>query len=293
MKHLKEFISYAQFERRLSDSTINGYITDLKRFETFLNDSKKDITQINIKLARKYIVSLSKSNIDPLTIRRYISTINAFYKFLIGQKDSGVTNNPFKLIDKPKVRKKLPRYLSIDQVNDLLDPKYFDDDFVGIRDRFILLMFYHTGIRMMELINIKVNDVNMRREEIKIIGKGNQERLAVCLSLEEEFDKYMAVRDKIVPKLKYLFITETGNKMYSMLVNRIITPHLERLGIYSKQGPHILRHTFATHMINNGANLMAIKELLGHKSVSSTKIYTHLETKTLINQYSKAFDGRK
>ena len=200
-------------------------------------------------------------------------------------RDSSITDNPMLKILSPKTSKKLPVYVEQASMNELLDQVDFDDDEQGARDKLILSLFYSTGIRLSELINIKRTDIDLKEKNLKVLGKGNKERiLPLPEPLLDDLAKYMDCTQNNV----WLFHTEAGEKMYSKLVYRLVNSYLAKVTTITKKSPHVLRHTFATHMLNNGADLNAIKEFLGHANLSATQIYTHNSISKLANIYKQA-----
>ena len=299
-----DFFQYLQYERRYSPHTLLAYKNDINQFYSFLSDTYQldNIQKVNHQIVRSWIVSLMEKQITSRSVNRKITTLKSYYKFLLREKV--VNENPMVKILTPKTSKKLPVFVEKSKMDLLLDNVDFGDDFSAIRDRLIIEMFYSTGIRLSELINLKQRDVDLNNGTIKVIGKGNKERLIpfgnslkkliagyVEKKDEEEFQRAgspLPLGKGLGDGLRGLFfITEKGRGMYPKLVYRMVNNYLSKVTTIDKKGPHTLRHTFATHMLNNGANLNAIKELLGHANLSATQIYTHNTIEKLTNIYKR------
>lgn len=299
-----DFFQYLQYERRYSPHTLLAYKNDINQFYCFLSDTYQldDIQKVNHQIVRSWIVSLMEKQITSRSVNRKITTLKSYYKFLLREKV--VNENPMVKILTPKTSKKLPVFVEKSKMDLLLDNVDFGDDFSAIRDRLIIEMFYSTGIRLSELINLKQRDVDLNNGTIKVIGKGNKERLIPFgNSLKKLIIDYLENKTDVITDLRggspsslaspeargegLFFITEKGRGMYPKLVYRIVNSYLSKVTTIDKKGPHTLRHTFATHMLNNGANLNAIKELLGHANLSATQIYTHNTIEKLTNIYKR------
>ncbi len=272
------FLKYLQFEKRFSVNTIKSYKNDLNKFTEFvvMSSDMTEIHQADDKLIRAWIVSLMEKNISTVSIKRKISTLKSFFKYLLREKI--VTSNPTDKVITPKSSKKLPSFVEEKQINDLLDDFSFGDDFSGLRNKTIVETFYNTGMRLSELIELRDNSINLYDGNIKVLGKRNKERL---IPLHKQFlkslVKYTKEREKEFPNLEhnFLFVTDKGNKLYEKFVYRVVNKYLNFVTTIEKKSPHILRHTFATQLLNNGADLNAIKDLLGHANLSATQVYTH------------------
>ena len=285
---IQQFLDYIKFEKRYSKHTVVSYQTDLKQFEKYLIKEYQieDVKEINYNIIRSWIVSLVDSKISSRSINRKITTLKSYYKFLL--KEQQVDVNPMLKIVSPKSSKKLPVFIEQKKMNHLLDEIHFENDFTGIRDKLILQLFYYTGIRLSELINIKDSDISFSSNTIKVLGKRNKERiLPFNIELKEAIQKYISVREIIIDE-KLLLLTSKGKKLYEKLVYRVVKQYLNTVVTSNKKSPHILRHTFATHMLNNGAELNAVKELLGHANLSATQIYTHNTFEKLKKSYNQA-----
>ena len=283
--YLKEFIHYIQSEKRYSDHTITSYKVDLNQFFNFLIEEYNiDHPQnVNFKIVRNWISYLLESGLKARSVNRKISTLKSYFRFLVISNYSD--SNPTLKITSPKTSKRLPVFIEKDKINSLLDANFFDDNFRGHRDKLILELFYFTGIRLSELLNISISDIDFNNSQIKVLGKRNKERLIPLT--------YSLISDLRVFKNKfnignYLFVDENKKKLYSKKVYRIVNKYISKVSSLKKKSPHILRHSFATHMLNNGADINAIKEILGHSNLSATQIYTHNSIKKLKNVHKQA-----
>ncbi|MDA3952203.1 MAG: tyrosine-type recombinase/integrase [Bacteroidales bacterium] len=285
------FLKYLQFEKRFSVNTIKSYNNDLSKFAEFVAISFDiyEIHQADEKLIRAWIVSLMEKNFSALSIKRKISTLKTFFKFLL--REGIVVANPTNKVIIPRTSKKLPAFVDEKQINNLLDDYLFGNDFSGVRNKTILEMFYNTGMRLSELIELRNNSIDLYNATVKVLGKRNKERLIPLHKLFlESLKKYTETREKEFPNLEhdFLFVTDKGNKLYAKFVYRVVNKYLNFVTTIEKKSPHILRHTFATHMLNHGADLNAIKELLGHANLSATQVYTHNTFEKLKTIYKQA-----
>ena len=285
----EEFIKYLQFEKRYSSHTLVAYKTDLGQFIQYMNESVgafefKDITP---KQIRAWIVSLMDEQVSARSVNRKISTLKSFYKYLMRQ---GITEtNPVDLVIKPKVGKKLPTFVQQKNLDQLLDFDFFPSDFEGVRDKLIVSLLYGTGIRLAELKDLTIRNINQGDYTIKVLGKRNKERIVPYPhSINILIKEYLKYRDEISGNTDYLFLTSTGKQLYDKLIYRVVNKYLTLVTTVSKKSPHVLRHSFATHLLNNGADLNAVKELLGHANLSATQIYTHTTFEKLKEIYKQA-----
>jgi len=280
-----KFLSYLKNEKRYSPLTVTAYTTDLTQFYNFIK-AQYDLTRIEEvthDLIRSWIVDMIDAGIATRSVNRKITTLKSYYKFLLRQ--GIVKKNPMLKILSPKTSKKLPVFVEKSSMDELLDVVEFDEGGKGRRDKLIILLLYCTGMRLSELINLKVSDIDFNKGTLKILGKGNKERvLPFSENLKNEIKQYL---DEAHP-IEWLFLTDKGKKLYAKLVYRLVNSYLRKVTTISKKSPHVLRHTFATHMLNNGADLNAIKEFLGHVSLSATQVYTHNTIKKLTNIYKQA-----
>ena len=281
-----KFIKYLSSEKRFSEHTIKSYDTDLKQFTSFLLSEFQiidEINEISFQIIRTWIASLLEKGINPRSVNRKISTLKTYFKFLI--REGVLIENPITKVVAPKSKKRLPVFIEEDQIASLLNEVQFEKGFVGQRNKLIIELFYVTGIRLSELINIKISDVDLNKQSIKVLGKRNKERI-IPLSSNVVNDLNIFIENN--QKNKYLFTNLEGEKLYNKLVYRLVNKYIAKISSVNKKSPHILRHTFATHMLNNGADINAIKELLGHANLSATQVYTHNTIEKLKTVYKQA-----
>ena len=289
---ISEFLNYIEFERRYSAHTLSSYTKDLEQFAVFLRETYQieKAEEIDFVFIRSWIALLMEEGNSPRTVNRKISTLKSYFRYLL--KMGKISHNPSLKITGPKMRKKLPVFIeekSMDLfVTEFGNPKTFEES----RDRLVVEMFYATGIRRAELIGLKVSDVDLEGRLIKVLGKRNKERLVpLHNSLIPLIDSYLSYKQKAIDsplQEAYFFLTIKGKKMYPKLVYRIVNNYLSRVSTQKKKSPHVLRHTFATHMLNHGADLNAVKELLGHANLAATQIYTHNTIEKLKDIYKLA-----
>ena len=286
--HLDEFKKYLLYEKRYSEHTVNAYLTDVSQFNEFCESNNALINSVSHELLRQWIVYMIENDVASTTVNRKISSIKTYYKFLF--RDGFVTQNPTLKLSLIKKKKTLPNFVEKDNINFLFDSVEFTDDYVGTRDKLILCVFYNTGMRRSELINITIDDIDLYKKTIKVLGKRNKERLIpLSDNLLNSITDYINIRVDLYKKdNEFLFLTEKGKQLYPKAVYRIVNKYLNYVTNIDKKSPHVLRHTFATHMLNNGADLNAIKELLGHSNLSATQIYTHNTFEKLKKVYKQA-----
>lgn len=293
--NIELFIKYLRYEKRYSEHTIKSYETDLDQFRNFVLSESVSKTPNedfypDYNLIRRWMVNLNNLGCTSVTINRKLSGLKSYVKFL--NKDGLVIQDPFEKIISPKNKKRLPEFVQVNQMNKLDNPEFYRNDFSGIRDKFILELFYNTGMRLSELIELKHGDLDLSGETVKVFGKRKKERIIPLNSYTINiYNKYFVVKNSegfCVDKNSYLFVTDKGNKMYGNFVYRKIVHYLGLVTGIDKKSPHVLRHTFATHMLNNGADLNAIKELLGHSGLAATQIYTHNTFEKIKNIYKRA-----
>ena len=283
--YLEDFINYIKSEKRFSNHTITSYETDLNQFFNFIQ-LEYQITKpqdVSFKLIRNWISSLLENNLKSTSVNRKISSLKSYYKFLL--VSNYVDTNPTLKLISPKSSKRLPVFVEKDNMDSLFDKDFFEDSYGGKRDKLIIELFYFTGMRLSELINIKTSDIDKVNSQIKVIGKRNKERLIPItfntLKDLNEFINFYEIEN-------FLFAEGNGKKLYSKKVYRIVNKYLAKISSIKKKSPHVLRHSFATHMLNNGADINAIKEILGHANLSATQIYTHNSIKKLKNVHKQA-----
>lgn len=291
MDHKESFLQYLQAEKRYSPLTVRSYLTDLEQFNNHINllghsGNPGDIVSRHV---RSWIVSLIDTGYNPVSIHRKISSIRVFYRYL--RKEGHVTGDPFEKVVLPKVKKRLPVFVAEDSLDNLLDNYDFGDDFEGIRNRTIIEMLYLTGMRRSELTGLRNADVDIGGASVKVTGKRNKQRIIPLLKpFILQLQKYMKSRDEAFPGLKpeWFFTGNKGNKLYDKYVYNVVRKYLSMVTTIEKKSPHILRHTFATHMLNHGADLNSIKEFLGHANLSATQVYTHNSFEKLRKIYKQA-----
>ncbi|TYB76892.1 tyrosine-type recombinase/integrase [Bizionia myxarmorum] len=285
------FLDYLLLEKHYSKLTVKAYEKDLNDFLKFLSETYQthDMQSVNYPEIRNWIVSLVDKEISNRTINRKISALNSYYKFQLKLGD--IKANPLSKHRALKTSKKIQIPFSEAEVATVLDDLDFDDSFEGIRNKLIIELFYSTGIRRIELIEITLNRIDLSNKTLKVLGKRNKERIIPLLdSVTESINRYLEVRNTLenITDGNVLFLTQKGVKIYETLVYRIINEYFSLASSKVKKSPHILRHSFATHLLNQGADLNAVKELLGHSSLAATQVYTHNSIAELKNVYLKA-----
>lgn len=290
------FISYLRLEKNYSDHTVRAYQKDIETFAQFCseNHGEEDIVKISYPLIRNWIVELSDHGISNRSINRKISSLQAYYKFLL--KIGDITVSPIVKHRALKTSKKVEVPFSENEMETILSEIPFADDFEGVRDKLIIELLYTTGIRRAELVNLKINDVDFSSQVIKVLGKRNKERIIPMLpSTIERIKSYLIKRSELenVTDSSFLILTKEGLKIYETLVYRTINKYFSLVSPKVKKSPHILRHTFATHLLNRGADLNSVKELLGHSSLASTQVYTHNSIAELKKVHQKAHPRNK
>jgi len=291
MDHKESFLQYLRVEKRYSPLTVRSYINDLDQFENHLisggfSGNPSDITTGDI---RSWIVCLVEKGYTAKSVHRKISSLRVFYRFLL--KGGYVVSDPAAKVVLPKIRKKLPEFVAETSMDKLLDGNEFGDDFAGIRNSVIIEMLYTTGMRRAELTGLKDTDVDIQGATVKVTGKRNKQRIIPLLNpFILRLEQYIKVRNENFPDRPggWFFISDRGNKMYDKYVYNTVRRYLAMVTTIEKKSPHILRHSFATHMLNRGADLNSIKEFLGHASLSATQVYTHNSFEQLRKIYKQA-----
>lgn len=289
MSCIQPFLDYLSLQKRYSIHTVRSYKTDLAQYLCYLEETCQSTPEkATNKMIRSWLVSEIEKGNSARSVNRKISTLKSFYKFVT--KENLVKKNPTLVLRTSKVPKKIPSFLSQDEINNLLDSYSFQDNFEGKRDRLLIELFYSTGIRLSELINIKVKDVDHYQRQLKVKGKRNKERIIpLTKELINSIESYMHIRNNInVKDQSILMLTTNGKKLNPSLVYRTVNNLLSTVSSLKSASPHVLRHTFATHMLNNGADLNVIKEILGHASLAATEVYTHNSIEKLKNVYNNA-----
>ncbi|GAA4899991.1 tyrosine-type recombinase/integrase [Flaviramulus aquimarinus] len=274
----QHFTDYLLLEKKYSVLTVKAYQKDLEAFLEFIKKEYEtnSINKVNYSQIRSWIVLLVESDISNRSINRKVSALNTYYKFLLKVGDIDV--NPLSKHKALKISKKVQVPFSEIEIKTVLDNLNFGDDFESVRNKLIIELFYSTGIRRIELVELKLASIDLDNKTLKVLGKRNKERIVPLLeTVLQTIRKYFKIRDKLEPVLDtdYLFLTKKGVKIYETLVYRIINDYFSLASTKVKKSPHILRHSFATHLLNQGADLNAVKELLGHSSLAATQVYTH------------------
>ena len=289
---IQDFISYLKIEKRFSSHTILAYERDLEQFFEFSSfESFSDVCSVRNSQIRSWIVDLMDQKLTSRSVNRKLSTLRSFFKWM--KKNGSMNDNPLSKISGPKTSKMLPQFAKENELKHTVSEIFSTDNFDGKRDVLMVEFFYQTGIRLSELINLKVSDVT--KQYIRVVGKRKKERLVpISPALYSQFISYMHLRHSIHSCYENVFILNNGNKLYPKFVYRKINTYLRAVTSLDKCSPHILRHTFATHMLNNGAGLETLKDLLGHANLSATQVYTHNSFAQLNTIYSQAHPrGRK
>ena len=288
---IKDFLDYLKFQKRYSQHTIISYRNDLQAFFDFLLLQFNDTTLAAIKPAfvRSWLAGLKQDGLDSKSIIRKISALKSFFKFQLRQQH--ITVSPMATIISPKLSKRLPQFVERADMDTLFEQVEFPDNWEGKTQRLLILLFYHTGIRQAELIGLREMQVDLNNNSIKVLGKGNKERIIpVSIELKKQLGDYIAGKRQGFEKADtdFLFVNSRGKKLYPRYVYDVVHKYLGLVTTIDKKSPHVLRHSFATHLMNNGANLNAVKELLGHSSLAATQIYTHNTIEKLKDIHKKA-----
>ncbi|HPW90712.1 MAG TPA: tyrosine-type recombinase/integrase [Paludibacteraceae bacterium] len=292
---VNSFLQYLQYEKNYSSHTVLSYHSDLLQFQDFLKQSDQDFIPQNIKaeIIRSWLMELRDSGISARTVNRKLSALKSFYRFLL--KQGLVTTDPTAKINSQKKSKKLPTFFSEKELDQAFENSENLSNFEAYRNQAILETFYQTGIRLSELINLKDTDLDFSRNTIRVFGKRSKERIIPFgESLKEFLQTYIRERDKQVKRItSYLYVRADGKKMYPKLVYRIVLSTMSAVTTQTKCSPHVLRHTFATTLLNNGADINAVKKLLGHANLAATEVYTHTTFEQLQHIYEQAHPRAK
>ena len=287
---IDSFLEYLRLERNYSERTIVSYETDLREFEEYFQevDAGLDFKKIDADIVRRWMVHLMDEGRAATSVNRKLSTLRSFYRFLLRRKE--VVINPMLKVVGPKKKKPLPFFVREKDMDRLLDESLFEEGFEGCRDRLILEMFYATGMRLSELIGLNDTDVDLSARLIKVTGKRNKQRLIPFGNeMEEDLLIYIKVRNETLPEgTEAFFVRKNGMRMYPLQVYRLVRKSLSKVVTLKKRSPHVLRHTFATAMLNGKAEMRAVKELLGHESLVTTEVYTHTTFEELKKVYELA-----
>ena len=286
---LKSFFDYLEIEKKYSSNTIEAYRNDLNVFSRFLTDEfdVNNINNTNYSYVRSWIVDLVNKGISNRSINRKITSLNSYFKFIL--KIGLINENPLTNHKALKTQKKIQLPFSENEMLSVLDLDNFEDNFTGARDRLIIDLFYTTGIRRIELIQLMISDVNINNKHIKVLGKRNKERIIPLIdSTINILNKYLVYREELKSDETFLFITKKGKQVYEKLIYRIINKYFDTISTKVKKSPHIIRHSFATHLLNNGADLNSVKDLLGHSSLAATQVYTNRSIDEIKKVFAKS-----
>ncbi|MFN8287735.1 MAG: tyrosine-type recombinase/integrase [Chitinophagales bacterium] len=285
---IESFLNYIQYEKRYSANTLESYKNDLLQFVAFLEGDMDIITVSHIHI-RNWMVSMMQDKISARSINRKISTLKSFYKFLMRRGE--VKKNPLSKVQTPKTGKRLPVFVEQTGIDRLLTQIEFPEGYEGALEKIILELLYGTGMRRNELINLKETDIDSYNSQLKVLGKGNKERIIpIHPQLKTSIQQFLAEKQKAIPQPEgsYLLLMPNGKKLQPRSVYGMVKKYLHLVTTVDKKSPHVLRHTFATHLMNNGADINAVKELLGHSSLAATQVYTHNTIEKLKEVYRKA-----
>ena len=286
---LKSFFDFLEIEKKYSFNTIEAYRNDLNVFSKFLTDEfdVNNINNTNYSYVRSWIVDLVNKGISNRSINRKITSLNSYFKFIL--KIGLINENPLTNHKALKTQKIIQLPFSENEMLSVLDLDNFEDNFTGARDRLIIDLFYTTGIRRIELIQLMISDVNINNKHIKVLGKRNKERIIPLIdSTIDILNKYLLHREELKSDNTFLFITNKGKQVYEKLIYRIINKYFDTISTKVKKSPHIIRHSFATHLLNNGADLNSVKDLLGHSSLAATQVYTNRSIDEIKKVFAKS-----
>jgi len=289
MTRIDEFLKYLQAEKRYAKHTIKAYHNDLNQFHVFCQESDHENMDLHFKTIRSWVVSLMESGYSSRSVHRKLTTLSSYCKYLL--KEGHLESNPMDKVLKPKLKHRVPVFVEESKMDYLLQEFDFGENFAGSRNRLVLDLLYQTGMRRSELIGLKLGSINRDMQSLKVKGKRGKERIIpVNRELMEALERYLVKRSEIAdPDMEdHLILTDKGKPAYDKMIYRIVEKYLAMVTTLDKKSPHVLRHTFATHMLNSGADLNAIKELLGHANLSATQVYTHNTYKKLKSIYNQA-----
>jgi integrase/recombinase XerC len=296
LKFIDRFIAHLQFEKRFSAHTVTAYKADLIQFNDYLQTQYQfaDIEQANHLLIRSWVVSLIELKLNSRSVNRKITTLRTFYRFL--QREKVIVANPMLKIQAPKTAKRLPEFVDEKRMDIVLDDDSMDNSYAAMRNHLVLEFFYMTGVRLSELIGLRVSDVNLYNLTVTVTGKRNKVRqIPITLPFKKRLEEYLEVRKSFQSEVGaesiYFFLNDKGNQLYPKFVYRLVRGELSSHSeiTNTRKSPHVLRHSFATALLNKGADINAIKELLGHSSLAATQVYTHNTIDKLKDIYKQAF----
>jgi integrase/recombinase XerC len=287
--HLHSFFDYLTYEKKYSIHTITSYKNDLHQFIEFINPEKEEFpaAEINYQHIRAWVADLIKHKISARSVNRKLSSLKSFFKYL--QRLKIIEINPLSKISGPKTPKRLPVFIDQNHMDNLFTDVKFEEGFNGQRDQLILDLLYQTGIRRSELAHLKESDIDLFNSTIKVLGKRNKERIIpISLPLKRNLESYLKVKGELNLSNMMLLVSEKGNTLSEQAVYKSVKKYLAQITTIQKKSPHVLRHTFATHLLNNGADINAVKDLLGHANLSATQVYTHNTIDKLKKSYKQA-----
>jgi len=288
MEHLVTYLQYLEYEKRYSPHTIDAYRRDLSQFESFLSGNGNENIAVDFRIIRRWVVALYSEGDTPRTVNRKITALRSFFNYLM--KKGLITVNPMEKVGLLKTDKNLPVFVTTGKMDELLDEESADvGDFKAMRNRMVPELFYMTGMRLSELIHLKDSDIDIDAMTVKVLGKRNRERIIpLTAPFCSRLRQYMSLKNSTFPETGMLFVLDSGKPLYERWVQRLIRRELGTVTTVEKRSPHVLRHSFATNILDNGAELNAIKEILGHANLAATQVYTHSSLNRIKKVYQQA-----